>query len=78
MTTPTYTAAVVSKSTPTNGHIAVTLRVNNDSMSDYSATLSVTAATTPADVQSWLATEKQKAIDLYTAMQAAQNALAVV
>jgi hypothetical protein len=76
MSTPITAVAVVSKTTLANGVIAVVLRTNDDPASDYSATIYVSAETTPADIQSWLAEEKTKAAALYDSMQAAHSTLA--
>lgn len=75
MSTPISAVAVVNKQTLANGAIAVTLRVNGDASSDWTATFYVTAATAATDVQSWLQEQKTSAAAQYDAMQAAHATL---
>lgn len=71
----TTTVAVISKQTLSDGAIAVTFRANNDPTSDSVSTFYVTAATVQADVDAWVATEKQRVSDQYDAVQNANTSL---
>lgn len=70
--------AVLSKSTLSDGAIAVTFRPNSDATGDSVSTLYVTATTAQADIDAWVAAEKQRVADQYNAMQAAHSALASI
>lgn len=72
----TPAVAVAAKSTTSDGWLVVTLRANGDPESDSVATMQVSAATTAADVQAWVAAEKTRVANHYTAFWNAHAALA--
>lgn len=78
MSITTADVAVLSKTTLSDGAIAVTFRPNNDATGDSASTLYVTSSTVQADIDAWVTAEKQRVADQYNAMQAAHSALASI
>lgn len=66
-------AVVVHKvEQPANTIVVIHLRPNGDPAGDSKATFYIQATTKPADIQAWVAQEKQRVLDEYVA---AHNAI---
>lgn len=64
---------------PSNMAVVVHLRPNGDPLGDSKATYYVTATTTQADIQAWVAQEKQRVLDEYLAAHnAVSNLIAAI
>lgn len=60
---------------PANTMVVVHLRPNGDPTGDSKATFYVNAKTTQADIQAWVAQEKQRVLDEYLATHNAVSTL---
>lgn len=70
---PTVTVHAVEQ--PANTIVVIHLRPNGDPTGDSKATFYVNAKTTQADIQAWVAQEKQRVLDEYLATHNAVSTL---